>query len=353
MVCLAVDHRGRHLDGGERDGFVDGRGAELAAHTRLGGRLHTRADVGAQFLERIELADVGGEGVIQLGHDLGLDLLHVDLEGGRLAGELLGLIVVGEGDVEHDLFAALRPDQGLFETGDEIAAADLEHLIGALSALDERAVLRAFEVHEHEVIGLHGAVLDRFELGEPLLQHGQLRVDLCLSDFDHALRHLKPLVLAQLGHGHGLHLDREGVVGGLVERARLEVRRADRVVVQAGLAQGFIAPLRDGLLQGLGAQVVGADVLDHEVHGHATLAEAGKHHLAADLGDEAVIGLPDRLGRDLDGKLGLVLGCGIDLGFHSGFSVSAIGGPRRFARRHPRCGPCGGQAEACGAGERT
>ena len=124
----------------------------------------------------------------------------------------------------------------------------------------------ALEVHEHEVAGLHGAVLDRLEAGEPLLQHGQLRVDLGVADLDLAAGDLEALVLAELGHRHDLHLERERVVRGLVERADLQVGRADGVVVEAGLL-GLVAPLRHGVLEGLGADEVVADVLEHEVAG--------------------------------------------------------------------------------------
>src|SRR5450759_2097247 len=79
-------------------------------HARLGGRLHAGADVGAQLLERVELADVDGEGVVEVGDDLALDLLHVDLERGRLTGELLGLVVLGKRHVEGGLLAAPHPD---------------------------------------------------------------------------------------------------------------------------------------------------------------------------------------------------------------------------------------------------
>ena len=86
-VGLAVDHRGRHVDRGVLHGLVDGGGAELALHACLGRRLQAGAHVSAQLLQRVELAHVGGEGVVQLGDDLLLDLLHRHREGGRLARE--------------------------------------------------------------------------------------------------------------------------------------------------------------------------------------------------------------------------------------------------------------------------
>ena len=74
-VRLAVDHRGRDGERRVLDGLLDGGGAELALRARLGGRLQALAHVVAQLVDGLELADVGGEGVVELGDDLLLDLL--------------------------------------------------------------------------------------------------------------------------------------------------------------------------------------------------------------------------------------------------------------------------------------
>ena len=83
------------------------------------------------------------------------------------------------------------------------------------------------------------------------------------------------------------------VVGGLVERAGLEVRGADGVVQQTGLAEGLVAPLGDRVLERLAAHEVLADLLDDERHRHVPLAEAWERDLAADLGEGAVVRLLD------------------------------------------------------------
>ena len=84
-VRLAVDHGGRNVERGVLDGLVDGGGAELALRAGLGGGLEPLPHVGAQLVHGLELADVGGEGVVELGDDLLLDLLDLHREGGRLA----------------------------------------------------------------------------------------------------------------------------------------------------------------------------------------------------------------------------------------------------------------------------
>ena len=75
-----------------------------ARSSRLGEAL---ADVLAQLVERVE-AGLGGEVVVELGQLLGLDLLDRDGELGLLAGELLGAVVVGEGDLDRALLAGRR-----------------------------------------------------------------------------------------------------------------------------------------------------------------------------------------------------------------------------------------------------
>ena len=62
----------------------------------------------AQLLERVELGGVGGEVVVELGQELLPHLLDLDLEDGVFAGQVLGLIVLGEGDLDLALLAGAR-----------------------------------------------------------------------------------------------------------------------------------------------------------------------------------------------------------------------------------------------------
>ena len=87
-------------------GGVDRGDAEVlldALADRLGEAL---GDVRAQLLERVELRGLGGEVVVELGQDLLPHLLDLDREDGVFAGELLGLVVVGEGDLDLARLAA-------------------------------------------------------------------------------------------------------------------------------------------------------------------------------------------------------------------------------------------------------
>ena len=171
---------------------------------------------------------------------------------------------------------------------------------------------------------------------------------------DLALGHFEALVLAERRDRHGLDLERERVVLALVEGSDLQVGRADCVLVESGVLEGFVAPLGDGVLESLAADEVRADVLDHEIDRDTALAEAGKLHLFADLGDGPVVGLHDRLSGDLDAELDLILACRVDLRLHCGFSVCRWNGPQAPPWHYgpPFC-RAGVGAELVGAGERT
>ena len=89
-------------------------------------------DVGAQLLEGVELGGLGGEIVVELGQDLLPHLLDLDREDRVFAGELLGLVVVGEADLDLARLAAAGAGQLLLEALDQLAAAELEQVVVAL-----------------------------------------------------------------------------------------------------------------------------------------------------------------------------------------------------------------------------
>ena len=64
-----------------------------------------RLDLAAQLVERVEAARLDGEVVVELRQALLLDLLDLDRERGVLAGEVLGRVVVREGDLDRALVA--------------------------------------------------------------------------------------------------------------------------------------------------------------------------------------------------------------------------------------------------------
>ncbi len=79
------------------DGGVDGGDPEVLLGALVDRFADALGDVGAQLVEGVELGGLGGEVVVELGQDLFPHLLDLDGEDRVLAGELLGLVVLGEG----------------------------------------------------------------------------------------------------------------------------------------------------------------------------------------------------------------------------------------------------------------
>ena len=98
----------------------------------------------------------------------------------------------------------------LFEPRDEVALADLEHVVVGARAFERRAVDRSGEVDLHEVARDGRPAFDRIEAGQTLLQHGQLSIDLGVCDLDRVLRHFEPGVRAEHRLGAHLHLGGKG-----------------------------------------------------------------------------------------------------------------------------------------------
>ncbi len=115
-----------------------------------------------------------------------------------LAGQLLGLVVLGEGDLDLALVAGAGAGELLLEALDQLAAAELEQVVAGLAALEGLAVEQALEVdQQHVAVG--GGALDRLELGEAVADPLDLAVDDLVGRLGLGLADLEALVLAQLG----------------------------------------------------------------------------------------------------------------------------------------------------------
>ena len=77
-------------------------------------------DVLAKLRNRVEAAGVGGEVVVELGQQLGLDLRDRDLEHRRLAAQA-ARIFIGERDLDVALVAGGGADQLLLKSGHQPA----------------------------------------------------------------------------------------------------------------------------------------------------------------------------------------------------------------------------------------
>ena len=136
----------------------------------VGPLLHRVADLGAQLVDGLDVADRCGELVVHLGQELLAQVEQLDLEVRLLAAQLLDAVVVGEGDVEALRVADRHPDQLVLPAGDHAVLADDErHAIGA-AALERLAVDGADELHAGDVAVLRGAPVDRAQGGLLLAQ---------------------------------------------------------------------------------------------------------------------------------------------------------------------------------------
>ena len=110
-----------------------------------------------------EVAHRLGEVVVEVGQDLFAQLLEVDREVRRLAGQGRLAVVLGEGDVELGRVADLEADQVRLEARDEALLAEDERHPLRRAALERLAVPRAREPDDRVVAFLGAAVLDRRE----------------------------------------------------------------------------------------------------------------------------------------------------------------------------------------------
>ena len=206
------------------------------------------------------------------GQLLGLDLAHGDRELRLLAGELRGLIVVGERDRDRALLAADRALELILEAGHEPAGAELDHLVAALAARERRAVDRAGEVHHHEVAALRLAV-HGLELGRALAQAVDLVVDGAVGHRRVALGHLEVLVVAERRLRPHADLDRELqrlALGGQLAQIHLGIAdRDDARVVDRGPI-----PAAERFAHRLVEHRLAADALDHDRRRRLAGAEA-------------------------------------------------------------------------------
>ena len=263
----------RHLDPRLRDDGVHRGLAELGLDRPLLRLRDPRLDLRAQLVERVVAACLDREVVVQLGQLLLLDLLHLDGERGVLAGELLGRVVVREGELDGALLAGGRSLELLLEAGDQPPGAELHHLAAALPALELRAVERADVVHDHEV-ALACGTLHRLERGERLADALELGLHLLVVDLRLAAADLDALVVAELRGRHDADLDREGERGALLRQVR-EVHLRVAHGLDAGVRERLLVPAGQPAANGLVEHRLAADLLEHHLGGTLPLRKPG------------------------------------------------------------------------------
>ena len=256
-----------------------------------------RLDLRAQLVQRVVAAGLDREVVVQLRQALLLDLLHLHGERGVLARELLGRVVVREGELDGALLARGRARELLLEAGDQPAGAELHDLPAALAALEGRPVDRPDVVHDHEV-AVARLAFDGLERRERLADALELGLDLLVVDLRLAASHLDALVVAELRRRHHADLDRERERGALLRQVvEIHLRVAHRL--DAGVGERLLVPARQPAADGLVEHRLAAHLPQHDLRRHLAAAEAGHAHLAPQLGRGRLQLALERLGRDL------------------------------------------------------
>ena len=94
-------------------------------------------------------------------------------EGRLLAGEVLGAVALGEGDLDLRLVAGLHADELLLEAGDEAARAEHQREVLGGAALEGLAVDLAVEV-DHHLVAVGSALRPRPAVLEVLGRGGEV-----------------------------------------------------------------------------------------------------------------------------------------------------------------------------------
>ena len=250
------------------------------------------ADGLLELLQGVVLGAVLGQLVVQSGQLLVLDLVQLDLEDGGLAGQLLGLVLLGEGDVDVELIAGGVAHDLVLEAGDEAAAAQGQVVVLRLAALKGHAVGEALEVDVHDVAVLSGALAGQLA-GVALLHALELGVHSGLLNSMDRFLNGQTAVSAQLDLGLDGDLDGQGsalVVAGGIHRDLGTAHGLDAGLLDSGLELG-----REQVVDGVVGEHIGAVHPLDQVTGGLALAEALDGVLLAlglkDLQDLVLIGL--------------------------------------------------------------
>ena len=118
---------------------------------------------------------------------------------------------------------ALGAGELLLEALDQLAAAELEQVVGGLAALERLAVEQALEVDQQHV-ALGGGALDRLQPGEALADPLDLAVDDLVGRLGLGPADLEALVVAELRLGPHADLEFEARAARPRPRARRRSR---------------------------------------------------------------------------------------------------------------------------------
>ena len=227
--------------------------------------------------------------------------MHVEHHG--LAGQLLGVVLLGEGDVDVHVRADLSAHQLILEAGDEGTGAQDQVVVLGGATLELLLAQEAGVVDVDLVVQLGGAVGDLDPAGGAVAGALDLGLHVVLGDLVNGLDDAQVLVRTQ---GHvGTHEHLDGELELLAAADLLDIQLGTVNHVHIVLGQGSLIDLGEDRVEGIlienALAVVGLD----DLHRSLASAEAGN----IDLLDHLLIGLLDALFKllGLDGKVQLDL----------------------------------------------
>ncbi len=274
----------------------------VLAQLRLGSALARFQEIAANPVAKIphglELSQLLGEGVVELGKVAPLHAHHVRGEQRLLAGQMRRAVILRKAHPDLPVLAGGRSLELLLEAGNEALGAELHDRTFRAAPVEGLAVDAAGVVDHQRVARCGGGPLRLVEQRSAALpQSLELHLDILDADFDRRASGREPFDVGQTDLG--LHLDTRPVSERRVvlQRIRIDGRLADRN--HAALIDRFRKGLRhQGLLHLLG-HGGSVELLENRTR-RLSRPKSAHPNPAAQIAIGAVEGLAHSLGVDFD-----------------------------------------------------
>ncbi|MNC27903.1 hypothetical protein D3C75_760920 [compost metagenome] len=257
-------------------------------------------DVLLVFVQRIELADILGELIVQSRQILAFDVMQLDLEYNRLALQLFGLIVLREGYVDILLFVLSQSNQLLFEAGDKAAGTDLQGVLLGFAAVERYAVQETLEVDDNSIAVLYCALFHNYQLSVALLKLLQFVLDIFFGYFGRLGRNFDALVLAQLNFRLNGYFSSELQLLALAHLLNVDLRTVNRN--NAGFGNSFHVRFREKNVESILIQALYAEALLEHAARHFAFTEARNRNLGHHFLKCFIQSCVNAVGRNFDSK---------------------------------------------------
>ena len=296
IVILGLDHRRRDREVVAVRQLVEQPPLHVGARQAVEFLLLLVPEQALELVEAFQ-AEILGEPVVSLGFAGDLHFGRGDGEHRRLALQLLGRIVLGEGHRHVAAFARLNADQPVLEAGDQLARAEFDRHRLAGAAL-ERGVADGTDIVDHDLVA-HRRRMALRGCNETLLrghQLLQLALDRRVVGLDGQPLELEALDLRRGDFGQRLDVHPHfGVLAGRIGLVEFDLRLHRRPDLLLGDQR--LDALLHRRVERIGGQRLAVHLAD-EVGRHLAGAEAGHADLRRHALDLALDAGGDVLGRD-------------------------------------------------------